>query len=163
MSRLNPRVTHAWIIGADISSLAAAVYLIHDGHVPAAHIHIMVDDRQTTDEVGFTSYSIDRCTAHLLSSINNRTLPHKDTSDDMDMKTANEGVKPLQKTCYFAKHSGCKIRRIEQPVSQLRLADRKDILKVMLGDARNLDSKTVEDCFRGSFFHSELWLLFSTR
>lgn len=158
MSRLNPRVTHAWIIGADISSLAAAVYLIHDGHVHAAHIHIMLDDCQSTDEVGFISCSIDRCTAYLLSSINNRTLP-----DDIDTKAANARGKPPQESSYFVKHSGCKIRRIERPVSQLRLADRKDILKVMLGDARSLDSKTIEDCFRGSFFNSELWLLFSTR
>lgn len=161
--RLNPQLTHAWIIGADISSLAAAVYLLHDGQVPGAHIHIMVDDCQTTDEVGFTSCSIESCTAHLLSSMNNRTRPHKYAFDNIDMKPSNGRVNPQRKSSYFVKHSGCKIRRIEQPASQLRPADRKDILKVMLGDARSLDSKTIEDCFRGSFFHTELWLLFSMR
>lgn len=52
--------------------------LIHDGQVTGAHIHIMVDDCQTTDEVGFPGCLIDRCTAHLLSSMDNHTRLHEE-------------------------------------------------------------------------------------
>lgn len=63
--------------------------LIHDDQVTDAHIHIMVDDCQTTDEVGFPGCLIDRCTAHLLSSMDNHTRHMKKT----DMKPANGRIK----------------------------------------------------------------------
>jgi oleate hydratase len=37
----DPAVVHAWLVGADIASLAAAVHLIQDAKVPGPQIHIL--------------------------------------------------------------------------------------------------------------------------
>ena len=37
----DPSVTEAWLVGGGIASLAAAVHLINDAHVPAHQIHIL--------------------------------------------------------------------------------------------------------------------------
>lgn len=39
--------THAYLIGSGIASLAAASYLIRDGHVPGSNIHLFEESDQT--------------------------------------------------------------------------------------------------------------------
>ncbi|KAL2864236.1 uncharacterized protein BJX67DRAFT_373960 [Aspergillus lucknowensis] len=171
--RRNPQITHAWIIGADISSLAAAVYLIHDARVPGPHVHIIANDCHPINEIEkngclakaansgleFVSCIIDRCTKQLLSCVSGSTRLHGYVLGKI-MNTKNGTDR---KSFYFLKHGERGIRKLQQPLTQLRLADRKDVLKVMLDEEKNLDSKSIEDCFKGSFIQSDLWQLFSKR
>jgi oleate hydratase len=49
----DPRSTNVWLFGSGIASLAAAVHLIDDAHVPGLHIHIL--DRHEQTGSGITS------------------------------------------------------------------------------------------------------------
>ncbi|CEL03827.1 hypothetical protein ASPCAL04967 [Aspergillus calidoustus] len=174
--RRNPQVTHAWIIGSDLSSLAAAVYLIHDAHIPGPHVHILSNRPEDSDQIihdrglrskrgqgiRFVSGSIDGCTAHLLSCVS-RFAGRDAHNLDGIMRVDNERDSTQWNSFYVLRNGSCRIQKIHQPVSHLRPADRKDLLKVMLDDGQSLACKTVGDCFRASFFGSELWILLSMR
>jgi oleate hydratase len=174
--RRNPQVTHAWIIGSDLSSLAAAVYLIHDAHIPGPHVHILSNRPEDSDQIihdrglrstrgqgiRFVSGSIDGCTAHLLSCVS-RFAGRDAHNLDGIMRVDNERDSTKWNSFYVLRDGSCRIQKIHQPVSHLRPVDRKDLLKVMLDDGQSLACKTVGDCFRASFFGSELWILLSMR
>jgi oleate hydratase len=172
--RRDPDTTHAWIIGSDLSSLAAAVYLIHDAHVPGPNIHILFDlPRFVPDPAGleFISGSVEGCTAHLLSCVSEAIRPDASILDEL-IETARETTSNqlLQSgsggaSFYYIRNDGYGIRKIQQPqvTTHLRLPEKRDLVKVMLDDPWNLRAKSIDECFRSPFFKSDLWLLFSTR
>ncbi|KAL3442046.1 oleate hydratase [Aspergillus insuetus] len=174
-SRRDPQVTHAWIIGSDLSSLAAAVHLIHDAHVPGSHVHMLFNRPETGDQIinskglGSTlgqgirllSGTIDGCTAHLLSCVGKFAGQGAHGLDGV-RRVDNGRPSKQGKYFYLLRDDSCGIQKIHHPVTHLRPADRKDLLKLMLDDGQFLACKTVDDCFRSSFFRSELWILLSS-
>ena len=51
-SHIDPAASQVWLVGGGIASMAAAVFLIRDAGVPAAHIHIL-------EELGVEGGSLD--------------------------------------------------------------------------------------------------------
>ncbi|KAL3455046.1 streptococcal 67 kDa myosin-cross-reactive antigen like family-domain-containing protein [Aspergillus heterothallicus] len=175
--RRDPDTTHAWIVGSDLSSLAAAVYLIHDAHMPGPHIHLLFDRARFVPDparMEFISGSVNGCTAHVLSCVSGYAAIRPDASilDELFLETARETASNLPPqsssgggSFYSLRDDGCGIRKIQQPqvAAHLRLPEQRDLVKVMLDDPWNLRAKSISQCFRASFFNSDLWLLFSTR
>ena len=51
-SRIDPATSQVWLAGGGVASMAAAVFLIRDAGVPAAHIHVL-------EELGVEGGSLD--------------------------------------------------------------------------------------------------------
>lgn len=57
-----PELTDAYLIGGGIASLAAAVHLIQDAHLPASQIHILESDHSLAEVLRLAiSCKVDRC------------------------------------------------------------------------------------------------------
>lgn len=171
--RRNPEIVHAWLIGTGVPSLAAAVHLICDAKVRASQIHILDADAQTENDVknsghlergchlpvDFFSCTLEKCTAELLSNIPSQCLEHNSLLECL--VTESNGEQPQgHESAGFAywEESGIRTRQHD-----LRMKDRKDVLKFMLDSELRYDSKIIEELFSQSFFDSDFWNGFSAR
>lgn len=169
--RRNPEIVHAWLIGTGVPSLAAAVHLICDAKVRASQIHILDADTGPENDVKTSGHlergylpvnfssTLEKCTAELLSNIPSQCLEHSSLLECIVAK--NNGKQPPgHESTGFAYWEERGIRKRQH---DLRMKDRKDVLKFMLNNELRYDSKMIEELFSQSFFDSGLWNVFSVR
>ncbi|MBU3181678.1 oleate hydratase [Clostridium psychrophilum] len=163
--------TNAYMVGAGLASLAAAVFLIRDGHVPGKNIHIY-------EELGVTGGSMDgsgdakngyvirggrmfdreayACTFGIMESIPSLTDPKVSILDEFN--AFNKKI-----------HTHAKARLIDNDakitdVSCLGLnrADRMALMDIMICNEDSLGTKTISECFPEPFFKTNFWLQWTT-
>lgn len=171
----NPETTSAYLIGGGIASLAAAVHLIHDAHVPAFQIHILESsaivggamDGAGDPEKGYIlrggrmlSFSY-RCLNDLLSIVPSLSDPKKTVMTEIN--DFNEI--PTNKT-----HANSRLvaqgtqgpEVIDVTGFGLSTKEKWDLLKTMLEHEKSLGTKSIEECFDHTFFESNFWLMWAT-
>jgi oleate hydratase len=183
----NPEQVNAYLVGGGISSLAAAVHLIQDAHVPASQIHILESspipggsmDGSGSPKTGYIlrggrmlnfSYG---CTYKLLSKVPSLTLPGKTVKEELDAFNAVPGNKTHAKARLVAtlqveegKQAEGKVKEIPviMDVSKMgfHTQDRKDLLYVAAASEKTLGEKRIDECFRKEFFNTEFWYMWDT-
>ncbi|MCB2300855.1 oleate hydratase [Clostridium tagluense] len=163
--------TNAYLVGAGLGSLSAAIFLIRDGHVPGKNIHIF-------EELNVTGGSMDgagdaqhgyvlrggrmfdeeayACTFNAMRDIPSLTDPKVTILDEFNA---------FNKKIYI---SG-KARLIDNEGNILdtsslgfNRADRLALMDIMVKPEDSLGTKTIKDCFPTSFFQTNFWFMWTT-
>ncbi|KAJ5662640.1 67 kDa myosin-cross-reactive antigen family protein [Penicillium maclennaniae] len=177
---------HAWLVGADIGCLAAAVHLIQDAKVPGPQIHILrnsasqshilegfpinralhsetesitKEDRLPSRRILSQNYV---CTNDLLSRI---------PSLDNSTRTIQEELVELENEKNLSKDYQTRVIANEDHTMDildtkrldLNLGDRVRIKKMMLASKGGLMKTRIMDIFNEEFFHGKFWSMWATK
>jgi len=163
--------TKAYLVGAGVGSLAAAVYLIRDGHFPGKNIHIFEEmnitggscDGTGSAEKGYVlrggrmlNDEAYECTWELLKFIPSITDPQISVRDEIiafDKKVQTHA----------------KARLVDEngkivDVSSMGFSnkDRMDLMKLTISPEDTLKTYTIEQCFSPAFFKTNFWYMWAT-
>ncbi|KAE8449474.1 hypothetical protein EG329_008082 [Mollisiaceae sp. DMI_Dod_QoI] len=170
-----PEETNAYLVGGGIASLAAAVHLIQDAHVPASQIHILESgpvpggsmDGAGNAEKGYVlrggrmlnfSYL---CTYDLLSKVPSLTDPDKTVKQEIDEFNAVPGNKTNAHARLVAKgEKGPEILNVKH--MGLKTKEREDLLMVTAESEQSLGTKRIDECFSKEFFETKFWYMWDT-
>ncbi|GKZ29842.1 hypothetical protein AbraIFM66950_006703 [Aspergillus brasiliensis] len=173
--RRPPDRMDAWILGAGISSLTAAVHLIEEAHVPPSRVHILETLSQagggtisTGDPIngydfragGMPSFN-DVCMEELLSLIPSKTNPNQTVLEELDDFWDTEAVKDRPHTRFFTRHKHV-LEPVDAKRASLGLRDRVDLFMLASKSDKSLGRSRICDHFSKSFFKSCYWMLLST-
>lgn len=160
-----PHDLKATLVGGGIASLAAAAYLIRDGHVPGRNIRILEEatlggslDASGSAERGFSmrgsrmfgpAYVL---TYELLAGIPSLDDPTKsvtqDTLEFWQQAPWNDHARLVENG-----------RVIDATQFGLANKDRLDLIELLLRDEGALDAKRIDACFEPHFFGTNFWAL----
>ncbi|MCJ1403552.1 hypothetical protein MMC11_006775 [Xylographa trunciseda] len=170
----DPHTTNAYLVGGGIASLAAAVHLIHDAHVPASQIHILESspvpggsmDGSGTPTDGYIlrggrmlnfSYL---CLYDLLSQVPSLKSPKHSVMKEIE----DFNLIPGNRTHAHARLVAGK----EQPpevvdVKRFGLSAKEkwSLVKMIEESEKTLGTKRIEDYFHDGFFKTNFWFMFA--
>ncbi|GLA12294.1 hypothetical protein AnigIFM63309_011002 [Aspergillus niger] len=170
-----PEGMDAWILGAGISSLTAAVHLIQEAHVPPSRVHIL----ETLSQAGGGSISTgdpvngydcraggmppfnDVCMEELLSLVPSKINPNLTVLEELHEFWDTEAVKDHPHTRFLTRHKHG-LERIDAKRASLGLRDRVDLFMLASKSDKSLGRSRICDHFSNSFFKSYYWMLLST-
>ena len=157
-----PRVT---LVGGGIAALAAAVYLIRDGHVPGSRVRIIEEqalggslDASGSADQGFSMrgsrmYGAAYELMHeLLSHIPSLDNPDKSVTQD----TLEFWVQaPWNDKARLVEHGHI----VDAPTFGLSNKDRVDLIEFMLRGEEALGAKRIDECFDAHCFATNFWFM----
>lgn len=159
----------AYLVGGGIASLSAAAYLIRDGGLPGANIHVFeaLDvlggslDGAGSPEDGYLirggrmfnfSYV---CTYDLLAFIPSLSDPSKTVLDEFHEFNAR-----------IKTHAECRLvaggRKLDTSSMGFSMKDRLDLIEVALSSEEALGAKPIDACFAAAFFETNFWLMWAS-
>ena len=163
---INIENRHAYLIGGGIASLAAAAYLIKDGHMPAKNINILEQDNifggamdgAGDAENGYVARGGREmeehyeCTWELFGMVPSLEEPSRTVLDEF--KELND-IDPNFSNCRAIANRGEKL-----DFSTLGLNENhvKQLTKLFLATEEALGATTVEQFFDKSFLETDMWL-----
>jgi oleate hydratase len=157
-----PRAT---LVGGGIAALAAAVYLVRDGHVPGSRVRILEEqalggslDASGSADQGFSmrgsrmygpAYEL---TYELLSHIPSLDNPDKSVTQD----TLEFWVQaPWNDKARLVEHGHV----VDATPFGLSNKDRVDLIEFMLRGEEALGSRRIDECFDTHFFATNFWFM----
>lgn len=185
-SRRKSEDVHAWLVGADIGCLAAAVHLIQDAKVPGPQIHILKNSASQSHileafpvnkgfGLGTESYPeegqfspiriLNRdyvCTNDLLSRIPSLSAPMRSVQDELIEPENDRNLCEDFQTKVII-NDGQNMQVLDAQRLELRLGDRGRIKKMMLESKQSLMKTRIMDIFDKEFFHSKFWSMWATK
>ena len=167
----NPTQEKAYLIGGGIASLAAAVYLIRDGHMPGENITIVeegklmggsLDGQTLAYERGYMmrgfrmlDEKLHTCTLDLMTSIPSCSDPQKTVREEFD--AFNRAVRVLSRSRLIVDG-----RVVDAKPMEIGWKDRFAFLRLLFRSEASLGTMRVNEYFTPSFFRSNFWLEFCT-
>ena len=160
-----------YLVGGGIASLASAVFLIRDGHLPGKHIHIFEEseliggslDGQGSPETGYVirggrmfdeeAYT---CTYNLLSSIPSLSDPEKTVRDEMI--AFNKAFKIDDKARLVDSYGNI----VDGSSLGFSWEDRLALTKMLAQPEDSLGTRRIDECFSPSFFTTTFWYMWCT-
>ena len=168
---INVEKTNAYMVGAGLASLSAAVFLIRDGHVPGKNIHIYEELNITGGSMDGNGNSEDgyvirggrmfdeeayACTFGIMESIPSLTDPKVSILDEFN--AFNKKI-----------HTSGKARLIDNEANILDVSslgfcreDRMALADIIIKPEDSFGVKTIKDCFPESFFKTNFWFMWTT-
>ncbi|EAW06849.1 oleate hydratase [Aspergillus clavatus NRRL 1] len=170
----DPQKVQAWLIGSGIESLAAAVHLIHDAHVPGPNIHILDLHRgsggrlKTTGDatngyflpVDCHPYFHGPCTERLLSLIPSDESQHASLMDAVNAYSEQRPPHEAHTRAVRRGESGPEVSHT--PGFQLDVKHRMDLIWFLMETEHALGAKEINQAFDLAFFDTEFWKIWST-
>jgi oleate hydratase len=171
----HPEKTNAYLVGGGIASLAAAVHLIHDAHVPGPQIHILESssllggsmDGAGNDQDGYVlrggrmlnfSYL---CLYDLLTNIPSLADPAKSVMQEINEFNAVPENQTHARARLVAKGAaGPEIVDVKQ--MGLKPRDRYDLVHTIMEAEDKIGTKRIDECFEKSFFQTKFWFMWAT-
>ncbi|AMR25549.1 oleate hydratase (plasmid) [Hymenobacter psoromatis] len=167
---ISPAARHAYLVGGGIASLAAAAFLLRDGQLPGANIHIFEEaelvggslDAAGQADQGYVmrggrmlNFSY-RCTYELLASI--PSLAHAGQSVRDDIMAFNEQLKThaLARVVDRAGHI------VDVTSMGFTEPDRLAIVELLAMPEHLLGTKRVDEWFKPGFFETNFWFMWAT-
>jgi len=165
-------LTHAYLLGSGIASLAAAAHLIHDAHVPPSHIHILESGEEGmqktgTPETGYVLWPEQMlnfscvCLYDLLSIIPSLDNPAKTVKQEIDEFNAGLDNKTYENSRIIARGTGGPLI-VDAKDLGLREKDRLDLVTIFMESDKKLSGLKVTDCFEEAFFRTNFWSMWAT-
>jgi oleate hydratase len=167
MSR-DDRTRKAYLVGGGIASLAAAIYLVRDGHLAGRDVHVLEEariggclDAGGSAEQGFTMRGTRMYGAayvlmyELLGRIPSLDDPARSvTEDTLDFwKQA-----PWDAAARLVERG----RIVDATSFGLGNRDRVELIGLMMRGEDALGARRIDECFNEEFFASRFWLMWST-
>ena len=162
MKQRHPRCT---LVGGGIAGLASAVYLIRDGHVPGANIHILEESRLggSLDAAGSAEQGYSMRGSRMFGPAYVLTYDLLDgipSLDDPAKSVTQDTFEYWQATPWYDKARLVEHGQIVDATSWgLRNRDRADFVKLIVQAEDALDAKRIDECFEPPFFESNFWLM----
>lgn len=154
-----------FLVGGGIASLAAAVYLVRDGHLPGTRIQVLEEaqlggslDASGAPDTGYSMRGSRMFGAayvlmyQLLSSI--------PSLDDPDVSVAEDTLAFWREAPWETKARLVEDGRIAD-ASDFGLSDgnRVELVGLLFRPEASLGAKRIDECFDASFFDTHFWLL----
>lgn len=177
----DPTTTDVWLVGGGIASLAAAVSLIDDGHVPGDQIHILEAGTQPGGSMSaFKTPSWEA--GYRVSAIRKLSLTYKclygmldKVPAEQDNETLSDKLHRFNKARRKLGPSGTRLVRQavdgngkEHPeavdVSRMGLSIKNqcDLMRVVLETEDRFEGQEIQACFDPDFFETNFWDLWSS-
>ena len=157
-----------YLIGGGIAGLASAAYLVRDGQVPGAQIHVL-DAAQpggSLDAAGSAQQGYSMRGSRMFGpayALMYELLDTIPSLDDPAKSIAQDTFEFWQDTPWYDKARLVEQGRIVDPTDWgLRNRDRADLAKFMLRGEDELDAKRIDECFEPHFLESNFWLMWSS-
>ncbi|CEO60957.1 hypothetical protein PMG11_05395 [Penicillium brasilianum] len=171
----DPKNVQAWLIGSGVASLAAAVHLVKQAKVPADQVHIldvhhvsggaMEVSGNSKDgyiyHTGAQPYFQEECVTNLLTMVPDPGHPEKTLWEAI--KEHERYTRPMNKAHTRAitqNEEG--LRRVDTHKLSIGAKLRIDLIRFILENEKDFDSKKISDVFDATFFESGFWTLWST-
>ncbi|KAJ3523515.1 hypothetical protein NM208_g12421 [Fusarium decemcellulare] len=172
---------HVWLVGGGIASLAAAVFLIDDAHVPGDHIHILEASAKAGGSMAtFSKPSWE--TGYRVSAIRKMSLTYRclygmleKVPSDAPGETLADKLNRFNQARRKLGASGTRLVRqtiddygIEKPeavdVSTMGLSVKNqcDLMRVVLETEEELEGMEIQALFEPDFFETNFWDLWSS-
>jgi oleate hydratase len=163
--------TRAYLVGGGIGSLAAAAFLVRDGHVPGEHITIFEQGSRlggSLDGAGDAERGYTMRGGRMLTTDNYectwglfKSIP---SLDDPTKSVFEETVAFNER---YPAHSRARLvdrRRARVPVASMGFSmhDRVELLKLTKASEDELGSSRITDWLSPAFFTTEFWFMWST-
>ncbi|KAJ5135101.1 uncharacterized protein N7515_004379 [Penicillium bovifimosum] len=173
--RRSPETTEAWILGSGTASLASAVYLIKKAHLRPSAVHILDEHlslRQAIHQQGNTHAGYDQFAgclpaasglelAELLNMIPSLVTEGRSYLDDIQQQEQT-AMSRKGNTCFIAqKNEG--FEHLPTKSLNLGLHHRIHLIRLLMKKEESLQGKEIRSFFRGSFFQSTFWTIWSTQ
>jgi oleate hydratase len=156
---------NAYLVGGGIASLAAAVYLVRDGHLPGRNIRVLEEaalggslDAGGSAQRGYSMRGTRMYGAaymlmyELLSRIPSLDDPTKSvTQDTMEFWVQA----PWDDKARLVENG----RIVDATSFGLSNKDRVDLIELMLHSEEMLGAKRIDECFDAHFFASNFWFM----
>lgn len=172
---------HVWLVGGGIASLAAAVYLIDDAHVPGDHIHILEASPRPGGSIAALAAPKWE-TGYRVSAIRKLSLTYRclygmldKVPSDTDGETLagklnrfNQGRKKLgaSGTRLVRQSIDEKGREMPEAVDVgtmgLSAKDQCDLMRLVLEKEEEFEGREIQAVFTPDFFDSNFWDLWSS-
>jgi len=166
--KTTPSNRNAYLVGGGIASLAAAVYLVRDGHLPGSRIRILEEaalggslDAAGSVQQGFSmrgsrmygpAYVL---MYELLSRIPSLDDPAKSVTQD----TLEFWMRaPWDDKARLVEHGHV----VDAAAFGLSNKDRVDLIELMLRSEEVLGAKRIDECFDAHFYTTHFWLMWSS-
>ncbi len=161
----------AWLCGGGLASLAAAAFLIRDGHIPGEHIHISEEtslpggacDGILREDVGFVIRGGREMEDHYECLWDlYRSIP----SLEQEGETVLDEFYRLNKKDPNYSMNRATVRQGQSARTENRftLSDQAalELMKLFFTADRDLYDKTIQDLFSQDFYESNFWLYWQT-
>ncbi|KAJ5280336.1 67 kDa myosin-cross-reactive antigen family protein [Penicillium angulare] len=184
--RQHPEGVQAWLVGADIGCLAAAVHLIQDAKVPGPQIHVLrnsgsqshiLEGFPVKEAFGLDTESnpgVERsspmrvlnrnfvCTNDLLSRIPSLNDSMRSIQEELIELDNDKNLFEGFQTKVVVKE-GHTMQVLDAKGLDLHLGDRARIKKMMLTSKKSLMKMRIMDIFNEEFFHGKFWSMWATK
>lgn len=153
------------IVGGGIAGLASAVYLVLDGHVPGRNIQILDASLPggSLDAGGSAEHGYSMRGSRMFGAAYVHTYDLLDripSLDDPAKSIAQDTFEFWQATPWYDKARLVEQGRIVDPTAWgMCNRDRADLVKLMLRTEVTLDAVRIDECFQGTFFTTNFWLM----
>jgi oleate hydratase len=163
--------TKAYLVGAGVGSLAAAVYLIRDGYLPGINIHIFEEmnitggscDGNGSAEKGYVlrggrmlNDETYECTWELLKFIPSINDSHVSVRDEI---VAFDHKVPTHAKARLIDENG---EIVDVSSMGFSSKDRIDLMKLSITPEEELKTYTIDQWFSPSFFKTNFWYMWAT-
>jgi oleate hydratase len=156
---------NAYLVGGGIASLAAAVYLIRDGHVPGRNIRILEESRigGSLDAEGSPEQGYSMRGSRMYGPA--YVLMHQLLSDIASVDSPKRSVTQDTLAFWQAAPWDAKARLVENAkivdASALGFSnkDRVDLIKLMLAAEEPLGVRPIDECFEPHFLETNFWIM----
>jgi oleate hydratase len=168
-----PELTNAYLVGDGIASLAAAVHLVHDAHVPSSQVHILESGpggslhstgTSGTGYVVLVEQMLDLscvCLYDLLSIVPSLNDPAKTVKQEIDEFNAVPGNRTYANFRLIERGTDAP-QIVDAKELGLREKDRLDLFKIYRESEKKLSNLKVTDCFEEEFFRANFWCMWAT-
>lgn len=170
-----PEETNVYLVGGGIASLAAAVHLHHDAHVPAHQIHLIEASPVPGGSMGGAGdwrkgYAVRaarklnftyNCLYDTLSRVSSIRDPSKTVLDEIvSFNKGHDELGECRARLVATTPAGPEI--VDVKSIGLSTTDRLDILGLVLEAEENVASDEIQAHFKPEFFESKFWDMWSS-
>ncbi|KAF7712111.1 Myosin-cross-reactive antigen family protein [Penicillium ucsense] len=153
---------HAWLVGADIGCLAAAVHLIQDAKYSIRTTESATEERRGQFFPGRILSRYYVCTNDLLSRIPSLSDSMRSIQDELVELENDKGLSKDYHTRVVVNQNHAIDVLNVKPLG-LNLSDRARIKMMMLASKRTLMKTRIMDIFNEDFFHGKFWSMCATK
>lgn len=159
----------AYLVGGGIASLAAAAYLVRDGRIPGARIHVLEEQERvggSLDASGTAAEGFSMRGTRMYGAA--YVLMHELLSQIPSLDDPGKSV--TQDTLEFWEQAPWEDRArlvvggriVDASDFGLSNRDRVDLIGFMLRSEAALGARRIEECFDAHFFETHFWCLWSS-